>query len=141
MRGYGTPPQSFPRPAEAGAPLGAPDPDRSSALPRVHPLEARARHWRGCSHRSPPRRSQLALGRRNSGYSRVDRRGGVERPRKSLERRLDDMMRVVSPNQIEVYGEPGVEHDRAEELRGEEDIVVAQHLPLGNIDVVREIGT
>ena len=31
-------------------------------------------------------------------------------------------------------GEPGVEHQRAEELRRQEDVVVAEHLPLGNVD-------
>ena len=60
----------------------------------------------------------------------------VERPGERLERGLDDVMRVVPPHQVEVRGEPGIEYQRAEEFRREEDVVVAQHLPLGDVDVV-----
>ena len=35
--------------------------------------------------------------------------------------------------------EPGVEHQGAEELRREEHVVVAQHLPLGDLDMVDEV--
>ena len=45
------------------------------------------------------------------------RRGRVERPGERLERRLDDVMRVVAADQVEVRGEPRVEHQRPEELR------------------------
>jgi hypothetical protein len=48
-------------------------------------------------------------------------------------------MRIVSPHQIEMDGESGVERQRAEELGREEDVVVAEHLPLGDIHVVGEI--
>ena len=62
-------------------------------------------------------------------------------PGERLEGRLDDVVRVVAPDQVEMHRQPGVEHQSAEELRREKHIVVAQHLPLRNVDVVRQIGT
>src|SRR5688572_21358128 len=50
-------------------------------------------------------------------------------------------MRIISSDQIQMHGETGVQHERAEELRSQKHIVVTQHLPLGDVDLVREIRT
>ena len=62
------------------------------------------------------------------------RGGGVQRPGERLEGGLDDVMRIVAPDQVEVDREPGVQDQRAEELGGEEHVVVPEHLPLRDVD-------
>ena len=100
----------------------------------------RARRSPGCSRRSPRRRSQHALGRRHALAPAGSIDGRPSSARANALTAASTMWCGLSPRiRSRCAVSCGVRHQRAEELRRQEHVVVAQHLPLGDLDLVRQV--